>query len=225
MQTLTSPSKVYHYNELPDRAKEKARNHYIENWVHDDWYDYIYEDAKEAGAIRGFEIEAFAWSGFWSQGDGASWVGEVHLPTFIEFYLPDMRYKSIGRDAWLWLMQDGWVHDRVGIYRTGSNYCHEMTMSVGNIETYEHDDVPLGVECILKGAPVATVWNLITTDTECPIKSAPDLEQLVIEKARYFAQQLYKRLREGYEREIEDDQIGDCYDANNVLFNEEGVAI
>jgi hypothetical protein len=46
-----------------------------------------------------------------------------------------------------------------------------------------------------------------------------------LEKARRFAQYLYKRLEEGYEREISDEQIGDTYDANNVLFNEEGVSV
>jgi hypothetical protein len=217
--------RVYHYNELPDKAKEKARNHYIENWVHDDWYDYIYEDAKEAGAMRGFEIDKMLFSGFWSQGDGASWTGYVYLPTFINFYLPELTNKSIGRDAWLWLMLDGWVHDRVSIYQNNTYYCHENTMSVGNIEVYEHDDMVLAVECILQGAPIATIWNLITTDTECPIKSADDLEEFVLEKARRFAQYLYKRLEEGYERECSDEQIGDTYDANNVLFNEEGVEI
>ena len=214
-------TKVYHYNELPEHGKQRARNHYIENWVHDEWYDYIYEDAKEAGEVRGFEIDKIYFSGFWSQGDGASWLGEVYLPDFITFYMPE----SIGRDAWLWLMQDGWVHDRVNIYQKGNHYCHENTMSVGNVESYEHDDMVLNVDCILKGAPIATLWNLIMADTTCAIKSPEDLEEFVIEKARWFAQNLYKRLEEGYEREIADDQIGDCYDANNVLFNDEGEVI
>ncbi len=217
----TYEGRVYHYNELPDSGKEKARQHYIETWVHDDWYDYIYEDAREAGAMRGFEIENMYFSGFWSQGDGASWCGDVRLLDFIHFYLPE----SIGRDAWLWLIEDGWVHNYLTVYQKGNHYCHEGTMSVGNVETYEHGDCVLSVSCILHGAPVATVWNLISADPNCPIKSADDLEELVLTKARWFAKQLYKRLEEGYEREIADEQIGDCYDANNVLFNEEGVAI
>jgi len=214
-------TKVFHYNELPEHGKQRARQNYIDHWVHDEWYDYIYEDAREAGSVRGFEIDKMYFSGFYSQGDGASWVGDVKLKPFMEAYLK----PSIGVDAWLWLIEDGWVHDRVPIYQRGNYYCHDMTMCVGNVESYEHDDMVLNVDCILKGAPIATLWNLIMANNTCPIKSPEDLEEFVIEKARYFARQLYKRLREGYEREIADDQIGDCYDANNVLFNEEGEAV
>ena len=83
-------TKVFHYNELPENGKARARQHYIDHWVHDEWYDYIYEDAREAGRVRGFDIDKMFFSGFWSQGDGASWLGEVYLPDFIDFYVPEI---------------------------------------------------------------------------------------------------------------------------------------
>jgi hypothetical protein len=81
------------------------------------------------------------------------------------------------------------------------------------------------VDCILKGAPVETLYNLIVADTACSIKDISDLEELVLNEARRYADMIYGRLRDGYEYECGDAQISESYDANYVLFNEEGKAI
>lgn len=233
MQTLRLTSEntieeqsVYHYNELPDDAKDRARQNYIEHWVDNDWWSSsVIDDAKSNGVERGFEIEHIYWSGFWSQGDGASWIGEVYLPDFIKFYMQD----SIGTSAWLWLIEDGWIHDRVGITQSG-RYYHEMTMGVDQIESYiKHSDLDpedtLDIDCILKGAPVRTVYNLIEADTKCEARSYDALEQLILDKAREHARSIYARLNDAYDYEVGDENIGETYDANQILFNQEGVAI
>jgi hypothetical protein len=221
-QLISEEQSTYHYNELPDSAKDVARRHYIENWIYDDWYDYIYEDAKEEGASKGFQIEDIAFSGFWSQGDGAMWIGDVELPEFITHFLPE----SIGRECWLWLMQDGWLEDRINVYRTSHHYSHSNCMGVTSITTVGNDEEDvLRAECILKGAPIDTLYNLIVADTACPIKGIEDLEEFVLEKAREYADMIYHRLRDGYEYECSEGQISECYDANNILFNEEGKVI
>jgi hypothetical protein len=219
---LISEETTYHYNELPEYARQKARAHYIENWIYDDWYDHIYEDAKEEGASKGFQIEDIAFSGFWSQGDGAMWMGDVELPEFITHYLPE----SIGRECWLWLIQDGWIGERVNAYRTSHHYSHSNCMGVTSIEQMPHnEDDTLNLDCILKGAPVETLYNLIVADTACPIKDISDLEELILNEARRYADMIYDRLRDGYEYECSEGQISECYDANNILFNEEGKVI
>jgi len=213
---------TYHYHELPDSAKDVARRHYIEHWVHDDWYEYVYENAKEEGGDYGFEIEDINFSGFWSQGDGAMWTGTVDLPKFIMHHLPE----SIGRECWLWLIEDAVVMDKVTIHRTSHHYSHSNCMGINGVEAYDHeDDDLLQVDCILKNAPIGTLWNLIVADTACSIKDVADLEELILNKARHYADSIYDRLRDEYEYECSDGQIGECYDANNVLFNEEGKAI
>lgn len=223
MQTSQSTSEPkYIYAELEGSAREKARNHYIEHWIHEDWYDYIYEDAKEAGKELGFHIEDIAFSGFWSQGDGAMWVGDVYLPDFIAHHLPD----SIGRDCWLWLLEDKCINEYARIRRTGHHYSHSNCMGLDNIYAYDHEpDDLVQYDCILKGAPIDTVWNLILADKACPIHSLDDLEELVLTEARNYADKIYKTLESGYEAECEDDQIADCYNANNIYFNEEGVIL
>lgn len=213
---------LFKYNDLDETAKEKARQHYIEHWIHEDWYDYIYEDFKELGRDRGFEIEDMSFTGFWSQGDGALWVGAVYLPHFIKHYLPE----SIGRDCWLWLIEDGCMHDRVGIIRTSHHYSHENCMGIESFTVYaHHSDDTLRLDCILKGAPIDTVWNLIRADRTCPVHSIDDLEELVLDEARRFARTMYVELEKGYEAECSDECVSECYDANGVLFNEEGVIL
>jgi hypothetical protein len=219
---LETEQTTYHYHELPEDARDVARQHYIEHWIHDDWYDYIYREAKEDGQARGFWIEDIFFSGFWSQGDGAMWTGTVDLPEFITHHLPE----SIGRECWLWLMQDGWVYGRVNIHRSGHHYSHSNCMGITGVEPASYDEKDkLSLDCILKGAPVETLYNLILADTACPIKDISDLEELVLNEAREYADMIYDRLRDGYEYECSDAQISECYDANNVLFNEEGVSI
>jgi hypothetical protein len=150
------------------------------------------------------------------------WTGTIDLPKFITHHLPE----SIGRECWLWLIEDAVVMDKATIYRTSHHYSHSNTMGINGVEAYDHeDDDLLHVECILKNAPIGTIWNLILADTACSIKDISDLEELILTEAREYADVIYDRLRDGYEYECSDAQISESYDANYVLFNEEGKAV
>jgi len=87
--------------------------------------------------------------------------------------------------------------------------------------TPEEDDV-ITVDCILKGTPIKTVYDLIAHDTECYVKTIDDLCNLAIDDARKYADEIYERLHDGYQGECDDHNIADAYDANEVFFNEEG---
>lgn len=50
-------TKVYTFDELTDKAKERARDWYREHALDYDWYDCTYEDAKTIGLeITGFDL-------------------------------------------------------------------------------------------------------------------------------------------------------------------------
>ncbi len=81
---------VYTIDELPAPAKEAARAWYREAGLHDQWYDFVYEDFQAICRILGVELATSAvklmgggtrdapqinWTGFSSQGDGASFAG------------------------------------------------------------------------------------------------------------------------------------------------------
>ena len=83
--TKTVEITLYQFDELSDKAKEKARENYITNWMRDDWYECTYEAMKEDGHHNyGFNVKDIRFSGFWSQGDGASWCGSVNVPAWIK---------------------------------------------------------------------------------------------------------------------------------------------
>ena len=79
---------LYSFDELSEKAKERARSDYREGF--EPHYGFIYDDAKTVGALMGIEIRdrtyttmgggtgrepCIYWSGFSCQGDGACFEG------------------------------------------------------------------------------------------------------------------------------------------------------
>ena len=79
------------FDKLTDKAKQYAREQYTDvGYLSDDWWDCVYEDAVEVAKLLGIEINSDTYksrngrvfnetsiyfSGFCSQGDGASFSG------------------------------------------------------------------------------------------------------------------------------------------------------
>ena len=81
---------VFTIDELSDATKENARIWYRDQGLHDEWYDFIYEDFETICGILGITLATtpvrlygggtrdkpqIFWSGFSFQGDGASFAG------------------------------------------------------------------------------------------------------------------------------------------------------
>ena len=67
---------VYQFDELDEKAKERAREWYRQgNWDDNFWSECVIDDAKEIGTHMGMDIDNIYFSGFWSQGDGACFEG------------------------------------------------------------------------------------------------------------------------------------------------------
>lgn len=115
MREITN--RVYLFNELSEEAKAKAIADNFEINVDYDWYDTILfdfiDDCKKIGISVNYKDISF--SGFYSQGDGASFVGEVHnVPMFLQnlgAYIP----KDIAECIYICFV------------RTSHSSCHEYT--------------------------------------------------------------------------------------------------
>ena len=83
---------VYGIDELSDRAKDAARSWYRQVGLHDEWYDFVYEDFETICRILGVTLATSPvrlygggtrdepqvnFTGFWNQGDGASFYGQL----------------------------------------------------------------------------------------------------------------------------------------------------
>lgn len=119
---------VYKFNELADKVKEKVRDRYRKDYPDTEWWCPIYEDviskSKEYGIT--LEDEDIQFTGFWSQGDGASFVSkEINNYKFAD---------KVGIKA------NKEVLDTIELYidRTIVNYSHENSVHA----TAVYNDLP-----------------------------------------------------------------------------------
>ena len=143
----------FEFSELSERAKDAARQAYIANdYPHDDWWDGVFEDAVRMGALLGIQISAtfhtlrtggtrqttdIFFSGFWSQGDGASFEGAYacapEASRLIRVEAPEDETLHRIADQ-LSLLQT--THRLLGLepfsatISTTGGYCHSGTMDV-----------------------------------------------------------------------------------------------
>lgn len=65
---------AYTFQQLDDAGKERARDNYRTSGLDYDWWDHIYEEWHEELREMGFSNPEISFSGFASQGDGASFT-------------------------------------------------------------------------------------------------------------------------------------------------------
>lgn len=211
---------VFKYDELEESAKQKAREWYLEGMDYE-WWEGVYEMAIEDGKEKGFYIDKIYFSGFCSQGDGASWIGQVDVRQFLETHYED----SIGLSAWCQLIQEDVVSKHVKVDANNAHYCHESTMQFQDVEDqtdYFSDEDPLTLPSIFKGMSIATVFDLIASDPTCTLKSTEGITQAITESGKDYAKDIYKRLREEYDYLCSEEMMLDHFNCNDYYFDEDG---
>jgi hypothetical protein len=211
-----------HYNELNSIAQERVRNKYIESRVFV-WWDCVYEDAIEKGKELGFYIDKIYFSGFYSQGDGASWQGQVDVVQWLRTHTED----SIGITAWIELINNDWADKHMKVVTGTSNYSHSGTMSFRQWEIYFYlderpDHLPVGGNSIIRDMPVNVVMDLIMADPHTKLKREDDVSEAIAESARDYADEIYSNLRKEYEWLCSELVMLEHFEANDINFDEEG---
>ena len=211
----------YKYSELNDTAKQRVREWHAEG-MHD-WWDSAYETAKEDGQAKGFDIDDIRFSGFWSQGDGASWTGRVDLPTFIELNL-DERSAWYGEDVILLeLWRNGWIEGKwLEINVSNYHYCHSGGMRAGDnpdipLYSLDEDDIAVLAEGVMAGASVVQLHGSFDVGT----RVSEWCDEALIQ-AKAFADDIYKKLEQEYDYLTGDEGVAETCDANEYLFDEHG---
>jgi hypothetical protein len=216
----TKESTIYKWEELSQTAKEKARQWYLEGMDYE-WWEGVYESAKEDGESEGFYIDKIFFSGFCSQGDGASWTGQVDVRQWLEVNEDD----SIGLSAWCQLIQEGIVSKFSKVEANNSHYCHESTMQFSDVEDGTeafNDDFPLLLPSIFKGMSIENLFNIIATDPDCQYKGVDDITKAITESGKDYARDIYQRLREEYEYLCSEEMMLDHFNCNDYHFDEDG---
>lgn len=192
----TETIKIYKYDELPtDKAKEKARNWWRKFLYTDssDWQN-IYDEAKHIGSLFGLEIGKIYFSGFWSQGDGASFDGEYKFKKgavkAIEDYTSSEELSRIVRA--LYRVQRLYSYKLEATCKTKGHYCNSSSMQVD-------------------------VWSLSYYDTDLS-----DAEDDIKSLLRGFADWIYKQLKDDYEYQSNVENVEEAIRANEYEFYENG---
>ncbi len=141
---------VYKFAELNEAAKETAREHERQTYQNFNWWEWCYEDAITCAKCLGIELDVkdISFSGFSSQGDGASFTGSYDFKSdavaIITAHAPqDETLLKIAEELTTLQIHARLVHGvhvHARITRNRSHYVRSNTMDVDT--TYvDLDDV------------------------------------------------------------------------------------
>jgi hypothetical protein len=203
---------VYKFDELSDKAKERARDKWREGQCDDSsWFEFTFDDAVTCASILGIEIDHHAvklmngsttnkptiyFSGFCSQGDGACFEGSYayakgcskkireHAPKDAELHRIANELTSIQRKHFYRLE---------ATVKHSGHYSHSRSTS---IDVYDREDQ--------YGRDIGT--------------SGDDISECL----RDFMDWIYHQLEAEYEYQMSDECIDESIKCNEVEFDEDG---
>lgn len=209
------------FEELDQKAKHNAISQYGE--PPDDWYEEVYAQyiGDKAVEATGMFVDDIQYSGFYSQGDGASWTGRVNLDDFIQYYVTPT-HPNAGRYAVLFeLMREDWIGSRALIYTNSFMYVHSGGMRIegvtitADIDADDNDSV--FTQGIFQGAGINGVVRAINIES-----LVNDLEEWVLAEAKSLADDIYKALRSEYEAYTSEETFKELIYINGWRFDSKG---
>lgn len=206
-----------------DKFKEKYQNH-IDPW----WYEDVIENFKSELEDLGLEDIECNFSGFWSQGDGASFIAKVRdVEKFFKEALklqPGKWFAYKGEkeedeiDAMISGFEDLGINSKIipltpddfwiNIERNTSHYYHEFTISAD-----------LDVEEPIEGR------NFNANEKKEFDNWLDRLTDSITEWARKKSRELYSELEQEYESINSDEAIQDWMDSMDYRFTANGEKI
>lgn len=196
MRTITTESKVYSFEDVMNDAelKDKVLDKHRDINTDYDWWDCTCESWKEDLIESGFYDTDIRFSGFYSQGDGASFIGRVDVHKWIEKNDISGTYRRllplIGNviDYSAFIKRDRW-----------HNHVHENTTSL-------YMD-----------------WHIDTNKDHPRVYALLDkLEEDIYYHHKKLNNDIYLSLEGDYEGLREDEYILECLEVNGYEFDEEG---
>lgn len=215
---------VYTFDELSDKAKEKARDWYRQGNCEDSfWSEGVLDQAEEVSVMLGIDLcqtpyktiggetrykATIYFSGFWSQGDGACFEGTWDASKV----RADALKKEWPTDKELHRIADGFAEvakeypeGAFSVKHTG-HYSHSHSTSF-DVELNDPKENDLEYD--------STEWSVAAT------KWRED-EETLIELARDFMDWIYKQLEKEWDYQNSDEQVDESIKCNEYEFSEDG---
>lgn len=185
-----------------DQSQDELIDKYWDINVDHDWYRYTYDDYKIEMQTKGITVAEMNFTGFYCQGDGASFTGRVDMIQFLKVHELEQRFMGatfFAGQGELW----------AEITRGSSRYSHENSVSVNLIvdsyNNYEDD---------------STRYQVYETMQEVMEHEIKDLETEVEDICKGYMQDLYSKLREEYESLTSREAIWETIVANELNLTE-----
>lgn len=199
------------FTELSDKAKQRAVEEYVEHVGDYDWWRSTVEFAKEDGAKLGFNIDEVFFSGFSSQGDGASWIGTVDPAKYLQVKLEASQSTDTMEQVLLCLAEHGAV-DGARISHSGSYY-HEYSMHTDGFVLFDAGRITEG---LLAGAVSGDLVDTFSAEW------MEEFNKELLEAARDYAREIYKRLESEYDCLCSEEHCAEMSEANGWDYDEDG---
>ena len=208
MQTITKTYQTYRFEELDDKAKEKVFESYRtdEFYPGDWWHEAAVEDFVEDRTKEGWDLETkdVHFSGFWSQGDGASFDGEVNCETWIKFHKLEAKFPTIMKV----LHNTHPLTAKIYTNHFGTYYCHSNTRYLEIEEDGQLDEHIYGWDDEAKEQAIMEKWN----------EEVMRLEEILEDNREELSQQLYSKLEKQYDYYMTDEAIEEDIMSNDNMF-------
>jgi len=161
----------------------------------DGWSDFVIEDWQDKLNKMGFFEPKIAYTGFWSQGDGASFTCDnIFVQDYIKYFKLKQFYPILRR------LREGNLEIFAYIHRYNNHYYHEKSTSVNFNWSY------LGL-------------GKYKTKMEEQLEALEEhMDKTVIE----LGKEIYKDLENEYEDRVSDDTVREVLIANEYELDEEG---
>ncbi len=203
---------VCSFEELSDKAKQAARENFrfSEEIDFDIANEIVEEDSKYIGKMLGIDVTKLYWTGFHSQGDGASFEGtykfkagaveaiKAEMPTDEKIHLiaEDLEffYNKYNETFELVAPKDIPEHTYITVKCDRSHYCHANTMDF-EIANDEYETSPFVDD---------------------------DYLEVVGNSLRDFANWIYKRLNDAYDYQNSDEGMDEYFEDSEIEFFEDG---
>jgi hypothetical protein len=207
MRTETIIRKLYTYDELAPAAQASAREWYREVVARDPCrLEYAEGDISHTLEALGVVLDThgLVWSGFWSQGDGASFTGTW---TYDPDALARVRADQPG---------DGRLHAAIDDLLAAAHTI-ASTPAWGGVRPTIWADVTRRAHRLVHEHSVEIgVWAMSTEGTECAIGGAQ--EGAVVDALRDLMRWAYRQLEAEHEYQNSDEAIGEMIECHAYEF-------
>ncbi len=193
-------TKIYQFEELSPKSKDVAINAARECVEFSDYAGCTIEDTKTIAALMGWDISEVHYSGFYSQGDGACFVG-------------GMQYKNNCLEA-------------VQTYAPTDTVLHNIAKRWQKLQ--QSNEFALSADVMHSGRyfhEYCTEFECFDSRTEDGYVESTETEDDIKEVAREFMHWIYKQLQNEFEFQTSDSTIAEMLINNECEFTADGKSI